>query len=225
MWSIWFRSEISFWKRFRDCLKIFNISSLISIVLRNLHGTDLILHSTEGTPTVLMLSPNVLNTFHKTEAIPHCTDLIPTVLNNLHSTEGIPQCWSYQPTCTAVIPHSTEGIRPQYWIPSIVLMYPPQYWCYPPDVLLLFPTVLKLYPTVLKLSPKVLMLSPRCTEQPPIYWTASTVLNWRYMGWNLNLPWWIWICRGEFEFAVVNFKFAVVNLNLPWRIWICRGEL
>ena len=44
--------------------------------------------------------------------------------------------------------------------------------------------------------------------------------------WILNLPWWIWICRGEFEFAAVNFKFALVNLNLdlPWWIWICRDE-
>ena len=54
---------------------------------------------------------------------------------------------------------------------------------------------------------------------------------------NLNLPWWIWICRGEFELAVVNlnlpqriwicpdeFKFDVVNLNLPWWIWNCRSE-
>ena len=53
-----------------------------------------------------------------------------------------------------------------------------------------------------------------------------------------NLPWWIWICRSEFEFSVVNFnltwwilicpgeefEFAVVNLNLPWWIWICCGE-
>ena len=32
---------------------------------------------------------------------------------------------------------------------------------------------------------------------------------------NLNLPRWIWICFGEFEFAVVN-------LNLPWWIWNLR---
>ena len=54
---------------------------------------------------------------------------------------------------------------------------------------------------------------------------------------NLNLLWWIWNCRSEFEFAVVNlnlpwwiwiclgeFEFAVVNLNLPWWIWICCGK-
>ena len=47
---------------------------------------------------------------------------------------------------------------------------------------------------------------------------------------NLNLTWWIWICRCEIEFTVVHlkllweFKIATVNLNLLWRIWTCRGE-
>ena len=31
------------------------------------------------------------------------------------------------------------------------------------------------------------------------------------------LPWWIWFCRDEFEFAVMN-------LILPWWIWFCRDE-
>ena len=52
---------------------------------------------------------------------------------------------------------------------------------------------------------------------------------------DLNLPWWIWICWGEFEFAEVNlnlpqwicrgeFLFAVASLNLLWWILICLGE-
>ena len=54
---------------------------------------------------------------------------------------------------------------------------------------------------------------------------------------NLNVLWWIWNCRSEFEFAVVNFnllwwiwmccgefEFTVVNLKLPQWIWICSCE-
>ena len=61
---------------------------------------------------------------------------------------------------------------------------------------------------------------------------------------NLNLTWWIWICRSELEFAEVKlnlpwrieichseFEIATVDMNLPWWIWnclkwiwICRGE-
>ena len=44
-----------------------------------------------------------------------------------------------------------------------------------------------------------------------------TVVNLNLPWWILNLLWWIWICRGEFEFAAVN-------LNLPRWIWICCGE-
>ena len=94
--------------------------------------------------TVLMLSPNVLNTLHSTEAIPLYWCYPHTVLNNLHSTEATPHMYCcYPPTVLKVSLHSTE-YPPQYWC------YPPQYWCYPPHVLI---------------------LSPRCTEQPPMYWT------------------------------------------------------
>ena len=48
---------------------------------------------------------------------------------------------------------------------------------------------------------------------------------------NLNLLWWIWNHRSEFEFAFVRiwiccdeFEIATVNLNLQLRIWICHGE-
>ena len=53
-----------------------------------------------------------------------------------------------------------------------------------------------------------------------------------------NFPQRIWICRSEFELAVVNlnlpwqiliccgeFEFAVANLKLPWWIWSCHREL
>ena len=47
---------------------------------------------------------------------------------------------------------------------------------------------------------------------------------------NLNLPWWIWICRVKLNFpwwiwiCCSEFEFAVSNLNLPLSIWICRNE-
>ena len=74
-----------------------------------------------------------------------------------HTTESILHMY-------CCYPHSIEGINPQYWIPSTVLMLSPQCWCYPP---LYWATS-----TVLKLSRTVPMLFPRCTEQPPMYWTT-----------------------------------------------------
>ena len=140
--------------------------------------------------------PNVLKVL---KLSPHCTDVIP------HCTEQPPQYWSYPPQYWRYPPHvlllspnSTEGIPPQYWIPSTVLMLSTwRDWCYPPlywttsTVLKLSPTVLKLSPTVLNnlhstevVPPQywsypqtVLKLSPQCTEQPPMYWTTSNVLN------------------------------------------------
>ena len=41
---------------------------------------------------------------------------------------------------------------------------------------------------------------------------------------NLNLPWKILICCSKFEFCCGEFEFAVVNLKLPQWIWICHGE-
>ena len=75
------------------------------------------LHSTEGIPTVLKLSPTCTAVIpHSTEATLHSTDVIP------HSTDVIPRMyWRYPPTVLNNL-HSTEAI-------------PPQYWCYPPDVL------------------------------------------------------------------------------------------
>ena len=65
------------------------------------------LHSTEYppqywcvSPTVLMLSPTVLNNLHSTDVIPHCT-------------EQPPQYWSYPPTVLKLSPWCTEQ-PPQY---------------------------------------------------------------------------------------------------------------
>ena len=172
------------------------------------HCTDVIPHCTEGISplywipsTVLMLSPTVLMLSSTcTDVTPQCTEYPPqywsypplywcyppTVLNNLYSTEGIPTVLKLSPTCTEAIPHmyccysrhSTEGIPPQYWIPSTVLMLSPtvlmlsslMYWCYPPTVLN------NLHST--EVIPHSAEAIPHSTDViPPMYWTTSNVLN------------------------------------------------
>ena len=105
-----------------------------------------------------------------------------TVLNNLHSTECIPRSTEASPTCTAVIPYSTEAIPPRYWIPSTILMLslhttviphwteqPPQYWCYP----LLYWTI----SNVLNILHSIKAYPPQYWCYPPLYWTSSNLLN------------------------------------------------
>ena len=193
MWPIWFRSEISSGKDFEILWNFIIFQIFISTVLSDLHTTDVIPHCTdviphctEGIPHcteyplqywcypplywccpphVLMISPNVLNTLHSTEAIPHCTDVIP------HCTEQPPQYWRYPPHVLLLSPHSTEGILPQYWIPSTVLMLSPtvlmlssrMYWCHPP--------------TVLNNLHSTEAILPQYWCYPPMYWTTSNVLN------------------------------------------------
>ena len=191
------------WKRFRDSLKIRNISNLY-------------LHCTEQPPQywcypplywcypplywcypphVLMLclhmywcyASNVLNTLHSTEAIPHCTDVIPplywttsTVLKvSPHSTEAIPHMYCcYPPTVLKVSLHSTE-YPPQYWCyPPQYWCYPPQYWCYPPACTDVIPPLYWTTSTVLKLSPhSTEAIPPQYWSFPSLYWTTSTVLK------------------------------------------------
>ena len=135
-WVLWCGHLISkrnkLWKRFRDSLKIRNVSNFISTVLNNLHSTDVKPHCNEGTPHctdyyscylplywcypphVLMLSvipymywiPSKVLKLSPTVLMlsPHCTEPPP------HYWRYPPQYWSYFPTCTAVMPHSTEGI-------------------------------------------------------------------------------------------------------------------
>ena len=67
-------------------------------------------------PTVLKVSPTVLNTLHSADVIPHCTDVIP------------PLYWTTS-TVLKVCPHSTEAI------PTCTAVIPPQYWRYPSKVL------------------------------------------------------------------------------------------
>ena len=136
------------------------------------------------------------------------------------------------------------------------MLSPPQYWCYPLHVLMLSPTVLnnlhstKAIPTVLNnlYSTEGIPHStdgiPRCTEQPPMYWTTSTVLNWRYMGWfklrhlifhfplfrttmenliqSFPTPSYrtCWRCRHWYLFSI---KSHVNSRQLLWQIyWSCR---
>ena len=171
------------WKRFRDSLKIRNISNLY------LHCTERPPQYWCYPPTVLMLSP------HCTEGIPplywipstvlmlspHCTDVIPrmywcyppNVLNTLHSTEAIPPLyWCYPPTVLNNL-HSTEGISPQYWRypPTCTAVIPPQYWRYPS-------TVLNTLHSTDVIPPQYWCYPPACTDViPPLYWTTSTVLK------------------------------------------------
>ena len=121
----------------------------------------------------------------KIKFFPHCTEYPPQYWCYPPTVLMLSLCmyWCYPPNVLNVL-HSTEAIPPLYWC------YPLLYWT--------ASTVLKVSPhgteaiphmywrytfTVLMLSPTVLMVSPRCTEQPPMYWTTSTVLNRRYMGW------------------------------------------
>ena len=182
--SIWFRSDISSEKDFEILWKFVIFQIFISTVLSNLHSTD--------PPHVLLLSPTVLKvSLHSTVGIPHSTDVIPphalmlspTVLNNLHNTEGIPHSTEailhiyccYYPTVLKVSLYSTE-YPPQYWC------YLPQYWCYPLHVLMLSSIVLSnLHST--EAIPHSTEVISWWTEQPPMYWTTSTELNRRYMGW------------------------------------------
>ena len=169
-----------------------------------------------------MLSPTVLKVLHCTDDIPPCTEYPPQYWRYP------PLYWSYSPlywatstvlkvsrtvlklspTCTAVMPLTVLKV------PSTVLNTLhstdvfPQYWCYPLHVLRLSPTVLKLTPTVLSKLYSTEAIPHSTDVISPMYWTtsnvlkASTVLNWRYMGWNLNsklnLSQWILICCGEF---------------------------
>ena len=195
-------------------MKILNISSLISIVLRNLHSTDVIPHSTEGTPTVLMLSPMYWIPSTRLKLSSTMLILSPlywttcTVLKVSHSAEAItPHVLLLSPTCTAVIP-----IARRY--PSTVLntLHSTDV---SPTVLMLSPTVLKLYPTVLSNLHSTEAILQSTDVILPMYWTTSNVLNSLYSA-ELTLYW--------VEFAVVNLNLPWWTLNLLWWIWICRGE-
>ena len=169
-----------------------------------------------------MLSPTVLKVPHCTDVIPPCTEYPPQYLI-LHCSEQPPQYWRYPPQYSSYLPHVLLLCPSQYWrYPPTVLKVPskvlsiPQYWCYPLHVLRLSPTVLKLSSTVLSKLYSTEAIPHSTDVIPPMYWTtsnvlkASTVLNWRYMEWNLNLP--------------QQIEFAAVNLNLPWWILIYRDS-
>ena len=156
-----------------------------------------------------MLSATVLKVPHCTDVIPPCTEYPPqywrypplywsysplywttsTVLKGIpHSTQAISHMYC------RYAPHSSEGTLPQYWRYPPKYWCIPQHWCYPLHVLRLSPTVLKLSPTVLSKLYSTEAIPHSTDVIPPMYWTtsnvlkASTVLNWRYMEWNLNLP-------------------------------------
>ena len=184
MWPIWFGSEISSGTDFEILWKFVYFKSLSPLYW--------------ATSTVLMFSP-------------HCTDVIPlhVLMLSPYCTEQPPQYWRYPPQYWSCPPHvlmlspqGTEGIPPQYWIPSTVLMLSPsctdviphctkqrpQYWSYPPQCWSYPPTVL----SNLHSSEAI----PHSADAiPPMYWTISTVLNRRYMGWFTFcwMKWMSWI--------------------------------
>ena len=73
----------------------------------NIHYLGQIHNLGQNTPTVLMISPTVLNTLHGTQDIPHIYHDIP------HGTEHPSRYSRYPPHGTHDIPHGTEH-PPQY---------------------------------------------------------------------------------------------------------------
>ena len=98
------------WKRFRDSLKIRNISNLY------FHCTEQPPQYWCCPPRYWRYPPTVLNTLHSTDVNPHCTDFI----SRMH--------WCYPPLYWTT---STVLWRLFSTVGATLL---PQYWCYPPDV-------------------------------------------------------------------------------------------